>query len=33
MKLYHPDNGESGSEEKFKEISKAYQVLKDPIKR
>ncbi|CAD8064655.1 unnamed protein product [Paramecium sonneborni] len=33
VKLYHPDNGESGSEEKFKEISKAYQVLKDPIKR
>jgi len=33
VKVYHPDNGESGSEEKFKEISKAYQVLKDPIKR
>ena len=24
VKQYHPDNGESGSEEKFKEISKAY---------
>lgn len=24
VKIYHPDNSETGSEEKFKEISKAY---------
>ena len=31
---YHPDvNKESGSEEKFKEINEAYQVLSDPQKK
>ncbi len=33
-KKYHPDlNKESGSEEKFKEISEAYSVLSDPEKK
>ena len=33
-KKYHPDiNKESGSEEKFKEISEAYSVLSDPQKK
>jgi len=31
---FHPDlNKEAGSEEKFKEINEAYEVLKDPAKR
>jgi molecular chaperone DnaJ len=30
---YHPDKGENGSEEKFKEINEAYQVLGDVAKR
>ena len=32
-KKYHPDNKETGDEEKFKEISEAYQVLSDEQKR
>lgn len=32
-KKYHPDNKETGNEEKFKEISEAYQVLSDEQKR
>jgi len=30
---YHPDNAETGSEEKFKKLGEAYDVLKDPQKR
>lgn len=30
---YHPDNKETGNEEKFKEINQAYEILSDPQKR
>ncbi|MCE2929202.1 MAG: molecular chaperone DnaJ [Candidatus Caenarcaniphilales bacterium] len=30
---YHPDNKETGSEEKFKTLGEAYETLKDPQKR
>ncbi len=30
---YHPDNTETGSEEKFKKLGEAYEALKDPQKR
>ena len=30
---YHPDNKETGNEELFKEINKAYEILSDPQKR
>ncbi len=30
---YHPDNKESGSEERFKEVREAYRVLSDPTLR
>lgn len=32
-KMYHPDNKETGNEEKFKEIGEAYAILSDPAKR
>jgi curved DNA-binding protein len=34
VKKYHPDhNSDPGAEEAFKELGKAYETLKDPIKR
>ncbi len=32
-KRYHPDNAESGSEEAFREVHEAYEVLNDPSRR
>jgi curved DNA-binding protein CbpA len=32
-KRYHPDNQESGDEEKFRQVHDAYEVLTDPEKR
>ena len=30
---YHPDNGETGNQEAFREVAEAYKVLSDPEKR
>src|SRR5580765_1863344 len=30
---YHPDNGESGNDARFRVIAEAYQVLSDPVRR
>ena len=32
-KRYHPDNSDTGSDEKFNIITKAFKVLSDPEKR
>ena len=32
-KEYHPDNKQTGNEEKFKEVGEAYAILSDPTKR
>jgi len=32
-KRYHPDNADSGSEERFREVHDAYEVLMDPTRR
>ncbi len=32
-KRYHPDNPDSGSEESFREVHEAYEVLTDPARR
>lgn len=32
-KLHHPDVNSEGNETKFKEITNAYNILKDPIKK
>ncbi len=32
-KEYHPDNKQTGNEEKFKEVGEAYAILSDPAKR
>lgn len=32
-RMYHPDNRETGDEEKFKEVGQAYDILSDPRKK